>query len=99
MQGQYQNDLKGLMFDDESPDLPKISGEFLLEYIFQIDVNRSKWVDLSVILSMIIVYRLIFFVMIKANEDVTPLIRGYIAKQRIQRSNNNSNKDCVSVST
>lgn len=80
------------MFDDESPDLPKISGEFLLENIFQIDVNRSKWVDLGVILGMIIMYRIIFFIMIKAGEDVTPLIRGYIAKQRIQRAN----KDRVS---
>ncbi|KAH6781469.1 white-brown complex-like protein [Perilla frutescens var. frutescens] len=43
LQGQYQNDLKGLMFDNQSPDLPKISGEFILEYIFQIDAFESAW--------------------------------------------------------
>ncbi|RVW25932.1 ABC transporter G family member 11 [Vitis vinifera] len=36
------------------------------------NVKRSKWIDLSVIFSMIVVYRIIFFIMIKINEDVTP---------------------------
>ncbi|XP_057772605.1 ABC transporter G family member 11-like [Salvia miltiorrhiza] len=91
LQGQYQNDLKGLMFDNISADQPKISGEFILENIFEIDVRRSKWVDLSVIFSMIIIYRLIFFIMIKANEDVIPWIRRYVAKKRIQPINNTNN--------
>ncbi|KAF3683018.1 ABC transporter G family member 11 [Capsicum annuum] len=66
----------------QSFDLPKITGEYALKETFQIDVNRSKWVDLSVIFSMIIVYRVIFFIMIKINEDVTPRLRGYIARTR-----------------
>lgn len=90
-QGQYQNDLIGLMFDNESPDLPKIPGEYILEYIFQIDINRSKWIDLCVLFAMIIIYRIIFFIMIKVNEDVTPWIRGYIARRRIQRRDANQN--------
>lgn len=91
LQGQYQNDLKGLMFDNQTPDLPKISGEYILQYVFQIDVNRSKWWDLSVLFSMIIVYRLIFFIMIKISEDVTPWIRGWIARRRLhQKKTNNS---------
>ncbi|KAK9117789.1 hypothetical protein Scep_015882 [Stephania cephalantha] len=85
LQGQYQNDLKGLMFDNQTPDLPKIPGEYILENVFQIDVNRSKWIDLSVIFCMIITYRIIFFIMIKINEDVTPWIRGYMARRRMQR--------------
>nr|GLL47868.1 ABC transporter G family member 11 [Ipomoea trifida] len=89
LQGQYQNDLKGLVFDNQSPDLPKIPGEFILENIFQIDVNRSKWVDLSVLFSMIVIYRVIFFIVIKINEDVTPWIRGYIARRRMQQKNGN----------
>ena len=84
-QGQYQNDLMGLMFDNQTPDLPKISGEFILENIFQIDIGRSKWVDLSVIFSMIIIYRIIFFIMIKINEDVTPWVRGYLARRAMQQ--------------
>jgi hypothetical protein len=84
LQGQYQNDLKGLEFDNQSPDLPKIPGEYILENVFQIDVNRSKWIDLSVLFCMIVVYRLIFFIMIKISEDVTPWVRGFIARRRLQ---------------
>ncbi|KAL2478885.1 ABC transporter G family member 11 [Forsythia ovata] len=91
LQGQYQNDLKGLVFDNQTPDLPKIPGEYILEYVFQIDVNRSKWTDLSVLFSMIIIYRIIFFIMIKTNEDVTPWIRGYVARRRIKQKNANQN--------
>ncbi|MCD9560733.1 hypothetical protein HAX54_019522 [Datura stramonium] len=37
-EGQYKNDLKGLMFDNQSLDLPKISGEYALKYTFQINM-------------------------------------------------------------
>ena len=98
-QGQYQNDLKGLMFDNQTPDLPKISGEYILEYVFQIDVNRSKWVNLSVLFSMIIIYRIIFFIMIKISEDVTPWVRGYIARRRMQQKKKNANQNTAGALT
>ncbi|CAJ2667017.1 unnamed protein product [Trifolium pratense] len=87
LQGQYQNDLKGLVFDNQTPDLPKIPGEYILENVFQITVSRSKWIDLIMILSMIVIYRIIFFIMIKINEDVTPWVRGKLAKRRMQKKN------------
>lgn len=77
--------MDGLLFDNQYPDQPKIPGEFILKYIFQINVHRSKWIDLSVIFSMIFIYRLLFFIMIKVNEDVMPWIRGYIARKRLQK--------------
>lgn len=91
LQGQYQNDLRGLMFENKPAELPKIPGEYILEYVFQIDVNRSKWVDLGVIFSMIAAYRIIFLMMIKINEDVTPWVRGYIARRRLQHNTNGNN--------
>ncbi|MCE3051254.1 hypothetical protein HAX54_049239 [Datura stramonium] len=63
-----------------SPDLPKIPGEFILEQIFQIDL-KDQWVDVSVIFVMIITYRIIFFIMIKINEDVTPWIKLHCQKK------------------
>lgn len=90
LQGQYKNDLKGLLFDTESG-FGKIPGEYILQHIFQIDVKRSKWVDLGILLSMIVIYRIVFFFMIKINEDVTPWIRGYIARRRMQKKNGNLN--------
>ncbi|KAK7291251.1 hypothetical protein RIF29_06242 [Crotalaria pallida] len=91
LQGQYQNDLAGLIFDNQTPDLPKIPGEYILENVFQIDVTRSKWIDLSVIFSMIVIYRIIFFIMIKINEDVTPWVRGYLARRRMQKKSATQN--------
>ncbi|CAM0956656.1 unnamed protein product [Alopecurus aequalis] len=84
LQGQYQNDLMGLVFDNQDDELIKIPGEYILKNVFQIDVSRSKWLDLSVLFSMIFIYRLLFFVMIKVSEDVTPWVRGYIARRRVQ---------------
>ncbi|KAI4351949.1 hypothetical protein L6164_006247 [Bauhinia variegata] len=91
LQGQYQNDLNGLIFDNQTPDLPKIPGEYILENVFQIDVSRSKWIDVGVIFSMIVIYRIIFFIMIKINEDVTPWVRGYIARRRMQQKSGTQN--------
>ncbi|KAI3815611.1 hypothetical protein L1987_15286 [Smallanthus sonchifolius] len=91
MKGQYQNDLRGLMFDNQTPDLPQIPGEYVLEYVFQITVTRSKWINLSVIFSMIIVYRIIFFLTIKINEDLTPCVRGYLARKRMKQKNGGQN--------
>ncbi|MFS7936699.1 putative ABC-type xenobiotic transporter [Helianthus anomalus] len=91
LQGQYQNDLRGLMFDNQTPDLPQIPGEYVLEYVFQITVTRSKWINLSVIFSMIIAYRIIFFLMIKINEDLTPWVRGYLARKRMKQKNGGQN--------
>lgn len=75
--------MRGLVFDNRHPDQMKIPGEYILQYIFQIDIKRSKWLDLSVLFSMIIIYRLIFFIIIKISEDVTPWIRGYVARRRL----------------
>uniref|UniRef100_A0A7N0U4N8 ABC transporter domain-containing protein n=1 Tax=Kalanchoe fedtschenkoi TaxID=63787 RepID=A0A7N0U4N8_KALFE len=91
LQGQYLNDLQGLVFDSQPPDQFKIPGEYVLENIFQIDVHRSKWLDLSVVFSMIIIYRIIFFIMIKINEDVTPWVRSYIARRRLQHKKGSQN--------
>ncbi|XP_004302267.1 PREDICTED: ABC transporter G family member 11 [Fragaria vesca subsp. vesca] len=87
LQGQYQNDLAGLLFDNETPDQIKIPGDYILEVVFQINTSRSKWIDLGVIFSMIVVYRAIFFIMIKFSEDVSPWIRGYMARRRLQQKN------------
>jgi hypothetical protein len=84
LQGQYQNDLRGLLFDNQDDELPRIPGEFILETVFQIDVARSKWLDLAVLFSMIVIYRLLFFLMIKASEDVTPWLRRYVARRRVR---------------
>lgn len=85
LQGQYQNDLLGMEFDNQSPLLPKITGEYLVKEVFEIDTNRSKWWDLAVIASMVVIYRIIFFVMIKISEDISPWVRGKLAHRSLNR--------------
>lgn len=80
LQGQYQNDLLGLTFDNGS-----ITGEQLVRDVFQIDMNRSKWADLSVIFAMVIMYRIIFLLCIKIKENITPWVRGKIAQRSLNK--------------
>lgn len=80
LQGQYQNDLLGLTFDNGT-----ITGEYLVKEVFQIDTNRSKWADLSVIFAMVIAYRLIFFLMIKMKESISPWVRGKLAQRTLNK--------------
>ncbi|KAJ7294808.1 hypothetical protein O6H91_Y230400 [Diphasiastrum complanatum] len=70
LQGMYQNDFSGLEFENQTKGLPKIPGHFILKNMFDVDVGRSKWADLTVLFGMIMVYRLIFFFLIKFGEDV-----------------------------
>ncbi|KAJ6839461.1 ABC transporter G family member 11-like [Iris pallida] len=86
LQGAYLNDMRGLTFDNLNPELPKIPGEYVLENTLMVDLHRSKWWDLTVLLAMVVVYRILFFVMIKLSEDVVPWIRGYIARKRLTRA-------------
>ncbi|CAA7406515.1 unnamed protein product [Spirodela intermedia] len=85
LQGQYKNDLKGLSFDNQSPELPRISGEYVLEKFLQVSIHRSKWIDLGVLFSMVVIYRLLFFAMIKLGEEVAPRLRRRAARKRLLR--------------
>ncbi|KAH7446285.1 hypothetical protein KP509_01G050000 [Ceratopteris richardii] len=80
LQGQYQNDLLGLTFNNGT-----ITGEYLVKEVFQVDLNRSKWENLSVICAMVVLYRLVFFLMIKMKETVTPWLRGKVARWSLNR--------------
>ncbi|KAG0457050.1 hypothetical protein HPP92_022207 [Vanilla planifolia] len=44
-----------------------------------------KWCDLAVLFSMIAVYRVVFFAMIKISEEVTPWMSGSIARRRLMQ--------------
>ncbi|KAH7277149.1 hypothetical protein KP509_39G036200 [Ceratopteris richardii] len=80
LQGQYQNDLLGLTFDNGT-----ITGEYLVKEVFQIDMNRSKWVNLFVIFAMVVIYRIVFLLMIKMKENVMPWARGRLARRTLNR--------------
>lgn len=82
LQGMYQNDFLGLSFKNfvlhGVSTGPPISGEYVVEQLYQIETARSKWVDLGVVLGMVVGYRLIFFAMIKATENMSPRLRSFL---------------------
>ncbi|CAA6669546.1 unnamed protein product [Spirodela intermedia] len=64
---------------------PRISGEYVLEKFLQVSIHRSKWIDLGVLFSMVVIYRLLFFAMIKLGEEVVPRLRRRAARKRLLR--------------
>ncbi|KAJ7542445.1 hypothetical protein O6H91_10G107100 [Diphasiastrum complanatum] len=90
LQGMYENDFIGLEFDNKYPGLPKVPGEFVLTDVYEISVGRSKWWNLAIIVLMVLVYRVLFFLTIKYNENVQPWMIALGAKYRskmLQRKN------------
>lgn len=57
----YKNEFQGLV-------LASLPGDAILSSIWQIDTHRSKWLDLAVLFAMALLYRILFFLILKALE-------------------------------
>ncbi|PRQ48607.1 putative taurine-transporting ATPase [Rosa chinensis] len=78
-QGFYKNEFEGLTFpSNQAGGPPIITGEEILKSIWQMEMGYSKWVDLAILFGMVIVYRLMFFGIIKTSEKVTPIIKALL---------------------
>ncbi|KAG9459613.1 hypothetical protein H6P81_004121 [Aristolochia fimbriata] len=85
LQGAYKNDLIGMEFDPLVPGEPKLKGEEIIQTMFGISLNRSKWWDLAAIYIILVVYRCLFFVILKFKERALPYLRSLYAKRTIKR--------------
>lgn len=89
-QGMYKNEFQGLKFDrdgDAAGSLNYISGEQILRNKWHVDMSYSKWVDFGILLGMIVLYRLLFFIIIKTTEKLKPIVLSLMSvspKQTIQ---------------
>eukprot|EP01018_Ginkgo_biloba_P007478 Gb_00371 [translate_table: standard] len=81
-QGFYKNDFEGLNFGSKEVGGTTISGDEILRETWQVDMGYSKWVDLLILGGMVIVYRLLFFLIIKLKEKVKPIIRKMLSKSK-----------------
>ncbi|KAL1833594.1 hypothetical protein ACET3Z_003245 [Daucus carota] len=82
-QGFYKNEFLGLTFPNvKVGGPPTISGEEILRDIWQVEMEYSKWVNLVILLGMVVLYRLIFFAIIKASEKLKPKIAAYLSSSR-----------------
>ncbi|MED6163151.1 ATP-binding cassette sub- G member 1 [Stylosanthes scabra] len=76
-QGLFKNEFQGLKFATNNKSNKFISGEKILRNVFEVDNHYSKWVDLSVLVGMLVLYRVLFFVTIKARENVKPFVASF----------------------
>ena len=68
-QGLFKNEYEGPVFPGKVVGRSQtITGEEILRDIWQVEVSYSKWVDLFVLIGMVIFYRILFLVIIKAAE-------------------------------
>ncbi|KAL8099593.1 hypothetical protein AgCh_032015 [Apium graveolens] len=87
LQGSYKNDMIGLVFDPLVPGDPKISGEDVITKTYGLSLDHSKWWDLCAVYCILIAYRLLFFIILKANERAAPYFRSLYVKRTLHRLN------------
>lgn len=85
IQGAYKNDLLGLEFDPLIPGEPKLKGDVIITTMFGIQLDHSKWWDLSAIFIILIGYRLIFFAILKFKERASPVFNKIYAKSSLHQ--------------
>ncbi|XP_065875668.1 ABC transporter G family member 1-like isoform X2 [Euphorbia lathyris] len=74
-QGFYKNEFQGLIFpNNQVGGSSTITGEDILQNVWQVEMGYSKWVDLGILLGMVTIYRLIFLAIIKIAEKAKPII-------------------------
>lgn len=84
-QGFYKNEFIGLTFPSNRDGGPHtVTGEEILRDFWQVEMGYSKWVDLAILFGMVVIYRLVFFVIVKIVEKAKPMLRGLMAKGKAQ---------------
>ena len=70
-QGMFKNEFVGLKFrDDMFGNNHIMSGEVVLRERWQAEMGYSKWIDLVILVGILILYRLVFFLIIKTKEKI-----------------------------
>jgi hypothetical protein len=54
---------------------PTITGDEILRNTWQVEMGYSKWIDLTILLGMVVLYRLMFLGIVKAVEKVKPIVK------------------------
>ncbi|XP_022739283.1 uncharacterized protein LOC111291677 isoform X8 [Durio zibethinus] len=79
-QGFYKNEFEGLTFPNNQAGGPAtITGDEILRNFWQVEMGYSKWIDMAILFGMVIIYRLMFWGIIKTVEKAKPLIKAYKA--------------------
>ncbi|GMI92351.1 ATP-binding cassette G15 [Hibiscus trionum] len=84
LQGAYKNDFIGLEFDPLLSGDQKLTGEQIITQYFGVTIDRSKWLDLTAVVVILVCYRLIFFLILKTKEKASPFFQEMYAKRTIE---------------
>ncbi|KAL3653351.1 ABC transporter G member 15 [Castilleja foliolosa] len=85
LQGAYKNDMIGMVFDPLVPGDPKIKGEDVIQNMFRISLDHSKWWDLFALFALIVCYRVTFFIILKLKERLAPFFQSLYAKRALHQ--------------
>nr|BAJ97265.1 predicted protein [Hordeum vulgare subsp. vulgare] len=82
VQGFYKNEFIGLTFPSDQlvEKNVTISGLRVLQEKLQVEMGYSKWVNIAILCGMMVVYRVMFFAIVKIVEEVRPKLRGMRCK-------------------
>ncbi|KAG4393643.1 hypothetical protein GLYMA_03G135375v4 [Glycine max] len=76
VQGQFKNDMLGVEFDPLLPGDPKVTGEKVLTLLFGVPLNHGKWLDLTALVILLLVHRLLLFLVLRYNKrsSISPVL-------------------------
>ncbi|CAN8255310.1 unnamed protein product [Cochlearia groenlandica] len=81
--GAFKNEMIGVEYDSPLPLEPKMKGELILKTVLGINAERSKWLDLVVVMVILIAYKHFFFAILKFKEKIFPLIHILYTKRTL----------------
>nr|CAB3461957.1 unnamed protein product [Digitaria exilis] len=78
VQGFYKNEFMELSFPSDQlvESNVTISGIQVLKTKLQVEMGYSKWVNVAILCGMMVVYRLLFFIIVKITEKIRPKLGG-----------------------
>ncbi|XP_057982256.1 ABC transporter G family member 15-like [Malania oleifera] len=85
LQGHYKNDMIGLNFESRQPGDPKMKGEMIIQTMFGVRLDHSKWWDLTAVICLLIFYRLLFCLVLKYKDRASSLWQKLYAKTTLQQ--------------
>uniref|UniRef100_M8C413 ABC transporter G family member 11 n=1 Tax=Aegilops tauschii TaxID=37682 RepID=M8C413_AEGTA len=82
VQGFYKNEFIGQTFPSDQlvEKNVTISGLRVLQEKLQVEMGYSKWVNIAILCGMMVLYRVMFFAIVKIAEEVRPKLRGMRCK-------------------
>ncbi|XP_026377739.1 ABC transporter G family member 11-like [Papaver somniferum] len=81
IEGLYKNEFEGLSFPKNQGSVSStITGEEILVTIWHMPMGYSKWIDMVILLGMVVLYRLMFFSIIKISEKIKPILQTFRCK-------------------